>query len=273
MNVSIVIPVSSDLRLKECIESIDEKVEVVISLNKPSKQIKALVEKLKNSKKFKTKLKFVICEIPEASIARGYNNGIHHSTFDKILLMDSDCIFEKGTIRKLNSNLSNSLLSKGRVVFKRNSWLTSVVARAREFHTSDKVSAYSPPLLFSKKIKKYIGGYFFHDSLCWLEDSEFDKRVQVAKLTISYDSTAVVYHPPLTLLRDLKSSFWYGVGKRIGVELGIHDKPTGLVGSIKKYVFEASKAKGLFSGIYLFIWKVTLLLGYNIQGIFKLRQY
>lgn len=272
MQLSIVIPVTNDLRLKNCIESIDENVEVVISLNKPSIEIKKLVKNIIQSQKSKNNLNIVVCKINEASIARAYNNGIEHSSNNKILLMDSDCVFEKETIKKLDNNLGNNLLSKGKVIFNRNSLLTSIVASAREYHTSDKVSAYSPPLLFRKRVKKYIGGYYFHPSLCWSEDSEFDMRVKKENLKISYDPTAIVYHPVLSVWSDLKSSFWYGVGRRIGVEVGVRDKPVGVFGSFRKYVFDASKEKGPLVGIYLFIWKMSTLFGYRVQEIFKLRK-
>lgn len=271
MHLSIVIPVSNDLRLKKCIESIDENVEVIISLNKASKDIKKLIKNILNNQKYKNKLEIRVCEIGEASIAKAYNNGVRHSSYDKILLMDSDCVFKKGTIRKLDDNLGSNLLSKGRVVFKRNSFITSIIARAREYHTSDQITAYSPPLLFRKRVKKYVGGYYFHPSLCWSEDSEFDMRVKKAGLKISYDPTAVVYHPALSIWSDLRSSFWYGVGRRIGVEVGARDKPVGVFGSFKKYVFKASRNKGYFVGVYLFIWKMSTLFGYNIQKFFKLR--
>ncbi|OGM29475.1 hypothetical protein A2630_00575 [Candidatus Woesebacteria bacterium RIFCSPHIGHO2_01_FULL_44_10] len=274
MNISVVIPVCNDLRLKACIDSIDEKVEVVISLNKPTKELKDLIKSILKVQKEKNKyknIKFNICEIGYPSIAGAYNNGIKHASYENILLMDSDCIFEKGCIRKLHQNIKGHLLSKGKVVFSSNSLVTKVVARAREFHTSDKVSAYSPPLLFKKKIINKIGGYYFHPSLCWLEDSEFDKRVQNAQLEIAYDKSAKVIHPSLSPARDLKSAIWYGVGKRIGVELGIHDKPTGLIGSIKKYIIMAPKSKGYLSGLYLFTWKMALFVGYYSQKFFKIR--
>jgi len=275
MNISVVIPVSDDLRLKRCVDSIDEKVEVVVSFNKPSEEIRSLVRSMlksqENGKKYK-EIKFVVCEIEKPSIAGAYNNGIKYSSYDRIFLMDSDCIFKKGCIKKLEKNLKNGFLSKGKVIFTTNSWISKIIAKAREYHTSDKISAYSPPLLFSKKIIDYIGSYYFHPSLYWLEDSEFDKRVNKARLKIAYDPTANVYHPPLSPASDLKSAFCYGVGKRIGVELGIHDKPTGLIGSFNKYLIGASKEKGVLVGIYLFIWKTSLLMGYYTQFIFKLRK-
>lgn len=271
MKISIIIPVKDDLRIANCIKSIDEQVEVVVSLNEPSQKIRDLVDKIKTNKRFH-KLNIIVCEIKKASIAGAYNNGIKFSTNEIVLLTNSDCLFKKGTIRKMYNNLGSNLLSKGKLEFIRDSWITGVVARAREYHSTDKVNAYAPPLLFSKRIKRHINGYYFHPSLCWLEDSEFDNRVQKAGLKISYDITAVVYHEALTPARDLKSAFWYGVGKRIGVELGIHEVPTGVLGSIKKYIIFGSIKKGIFSGIYLFTWKMTLLIGYYWQMLFKLRR-
>ncbi len=276
MNISVLIPVSTDLRLRRCIESIDETVEVVISLNKPSAPIEKMVsEMIRQQKKdgLFPNLSFVVCRIEYPSIAQAYNNGIAHATHPKILLMDSDCVFNPGTIKKLDQGMKGALLSKGLLKFETSTWSTKVVAKAREHHSTDTISAYSPPLLFDKSIKSHIGGFYFHPSLCWLEDSEFDSRVQKAKLKINYDPTATIQHPILTPRRDLKSAFWYGIGKRIGVVAGVHTKPTGLFGSIRKYLFDASRNKGLAVGIYLFVWKMTILTGYNTQRLFRIRPY
>lgn len=273
MKVSVVIPVSSDLRIKECIDSIGESVEVVIALNRPSSDLRKLVNVLiQEQSEIYGHLKIIACEINYPNIAAAYNNGITHSSYEKILLMDSDCIFAKDSISKLDQNLGENLLSKGRVCFLHNSWTSSIIARAREYHTSDSVNAFSPPLLFKKEIVGFIDGYYFHPSLCWLEDSEFDRRVRKAGLKIAYDPTAIVYHPPLTVQKDLHSAFWYGVGKKIGVDAGIHDKPTGFIGSVRKYLLQASVRKGIAVGIYLFLWKLSLLLGYNMQKLFKIRK-
>lgn len=270
MKISVVIPVKDDLRIKDCIDSIDESVEVVISMNRPSQKLRDLVKSLVKSKEkgisYKN-LTFTVCEIDYASIAGAYNNGIEHSKYDEILLMDSDCVFIKGCIRRLHNNLKGNLLSKGKVIFDSNSFDTNVVARAREYHTSREVNAYSPPLLFLKSIKKFIGGYYFHPALCWLEDSEFDSRVKENDLHIAYDEEAKVIHPPLTPRRDLRSAFWYGVGKRIGVMYEIHQKPTGIAGSFYKYIIKAGGSEGLLTGLYLFLWKLVLFLGYGYQGI------
>ncbi|HEY7416329.1 MAG TPA: glycosyltransferase [Ktedonobacteraceae bacterium] len=274
MDISVVIGVHGDLRLKNCLDSIDEDVEVIISLNAPTDPLMNLVNNLLQQKKEHgayEKLSFSLCTIDYPSIAGAYNNGILHASNQKVLLMDSDCLFTKGCIRIMDTYLNQYRIVKGNLVFSHYGFLTAIVAKAREFHATDQVKAYKPPLLFKKDIIHTIGGYYFHPSLCWLEDSEFDFRIQKAGLAIAYDACAVVIHAPLTPARDLRSAFWYGVGKQIGVRLGIHSRPTGAIASIKKYIFEGCRRKGFLTGCYLYIWKLTLLLGYHSQRIFHLR--
>ena len=88
MELSIVIPVKDDIKITECINSIDEDVEIVVAMNDPSDEIIDIVKKLG--------VKSV--HLPEANLSKAYNAGIEAATYDKVLLMDSDCIFEKGTL-------------------------------------------------------------------------------------------------------------------------------------------------------------------------------
>lgn len=271
MKVSIVIPDKDDLLLERCINSIDEDVEVVISLNNPSQELEELVSRMLSSRNY-SMLQFKVCRIDKPSIAMAYNNGIAHASYEKILLMDSDCVFERGTIVALDNVIGDNYLAKGRVVFQHNSFLTKIVSKAREYHTSDQVNAYSPPLLFRKSIISKIGGHYFNSSLCWLEDSEFDRRVQAANLHIAYQHNAVVKHQPITLGRDLRSAFWYGVGHAIGYNLDVNSRPRGFVRSVYKYIIVGSKTKGLATGLYLYGWKLVLLVGFYCQLIFRIRK-
>jgi glycosyltransferase involved in cell wall biosynthesis len=247
---------------------------VVISLNKPSAKITKLIDRLLADKK-KGNYKqheFVICKINQPSIARAYNNGIKHASSTNILLMDSDCTFKPGAIQKIYNNARRGFLSKGRVEYLYDSWISKVIANARSFHTSDIINAYSPPLLIKKQILPHIGSYYFHPKMCWQEDSEFDIRVKKAGLKIQYDLSAVIYHPPLKLRSDLRSAFWYGVGHRIAYVNNLKPKPKGIIRSINKYLIGASTKKGLAVGIYLFCWKMVLLSGYRTQQLLKIRE-
>jgi glycosyltransferase involved in cell wall biosynthesis len=204
MNISIIIPNHSDLSVKRCIESIDVDCEIIISLNKPTNK---LLEQVDIG--YERPVKTVFHN--EANLAAALNNGIFSASNDHVLLMDSDCIFEKGTIAKLADALAIAPLAKGVVEFQSHSLLTNIISKARYFHTSSQVSAYSPPLAFNKNIIKDIG-YYFDEDIPWSEDLEFDYRIRRAKLSIAWVKSAVIKHRAVNIHDDFRSAFNYGYG-------------------------------------------------------------
>lgn len=252
--VSIVIPCADDIRIKECLESIDEDVEVIVVLNGASKEVKQIV------KKYGVK----IAEISERNLARALNVGIENSKYPNILFMDSDCVFNKSTIRKIFLGLRGAFLSKGKVIFQRDNLISNIIARAREYTTSDRQNAYKPPLAIKKAVKKYINNYYFDSDVHWTEDADLDARVSKAKLKINYLPDAEIYHPPVTLFHDLRSAFRYGIGKRIRVEKGM----TKGLGSFLGNILDVGRKKGVLVGVYLFIWSWVYIFGYGYQIVF-----
>jgi len=266
-DLTILIPCSDDTRIKHCIQSIyktyKQDIEIIISLNKPTKSIKDI---LKEFPMVKT------CEIQERNLAKAYNNGIKNSSRNNIFLMDSDCIFTKNTIELLYEGLKYSKLSKGLVVFKSNSFMSNIISKVREYTTTDFINAYSPPLIFSKDIKNLIGGYYFHEQVFWSEDSEFNYRIQKAGLKIYHNPKAIIYHEPLNIKQDMKSGFKCGRGKKIGEALGLLPKTNyfSFLTFSKKFIktYEVLQKKGLLPAVYyLFIWRLTNRLGYIFQGL------
>lgn len=251
--LSVVIPCADDTRVSQCVESIDEKVEVVIVLNGPTKEVEELV------KKHETKLLFM----PERNLPAALNLGIQNSKYDRVLFMDSDCIFHKGTIRKLFEGLDKFMISKGKVTFLADSFWQKVIAKAREYTTSDRVSAYKPPLAVRKSIIKKVG-YYFDSDVHWTEDADLDRRVREASLPINFIPDAIIYHPPVSLFADLRSALRYGVGKRIRVEKGISK---GL-GSFFPRFFDIAQRKGVLTASYLMIWSLFYTAGYLFQVFF-----
>jgi len=253
LSISIIIPCADDLRVAQCIESIDENAEIIVVLNGPTEAIKNLIKKYF----VKTYL------IQERNLGAALNIGIQNATYDKVLLMDSDCVFKKGTIRLLYNGLNNFKLAKGKVIFEFNNFFNRILAKAREYTTSDTPSAYKPPLALKKSIIDDVE-YFFDNDVHWTEDEDLDERVRAAKVSINFLPDAVIYHPPVTLKSDLRSAFRYGIGKRIRVEKKI---AKGL-GSDFPYLFDAIGKKGLLVGIYLFFWNIVYSLGYIFQILF-----
>ena len=126
-------------------------------------------------------------------------------------------------------------------------------------------------LAFRKSIKDKVGGYYFHGQIPWVEDSEFNYRIQQAGLKVDYDPKAVAYHAPLSLKQDIRRGFRYGRGKRIAKELNLLPQISyfQLATQAKKFIktFEVFKEKGLLPALYyLFIWRLSNRIGYIAQG-------
>lgn len=267
LDLTIIIPCSTDTKIKYCIQSIYETckddVEVLVSLNRSSRDVKKI---LKGFPKVK------ICEIQEANLSKAYNNGIKNASRNNILLMDSDCIFGKNTIELLYAGLKYEKLSKGLVIFRSNNLISRIISKVREYTTTDFISAYSPPLAFSKDIKNLIGGYYFHEQVPWSEDSEFNYRIQQVGLRIHYNPEAIIYHAPISIIQDIRSGFKYGRGKRISETLGLLPKTKyfDLSTHTKKFLktYDVFHEKGLLPALYyFFIWRLVNRVGYLIESL------
>ena len=134
---TIIIPVKDDPKVEACLDSINEDVEVVLSLNGATDLVREIGRQ--------HPLQPIMTEIPEANIAAAYNAGIESASGRYLLFMDSDCTFRPDTIRKLVQPLTNRRVVKGRVEFTPGTGLLSrIIASSRTFEISDHVSAYSP---------------------------------------------------------------------------------------------------------------------------------
>jgi GT2 family glycosyltransferase len=267
--ISIVIPCSDDVLIKNCLDSIDVKVEIIVSLNRPSRAVKDILIDYPQVK---------IIETDKQGIALAYNNGIEASDNEWILLMDSDCIFSPSSISKLWPTTSHFSVIKGKTIFLSTDFVSYIIAKVREFTTSDKVNAYSPPLLFNKKIIKHIG-YYFHPDLVWSEDGDFNNRVKSNNIPIAYVPEATILHKPLKLSQDIKSAFRYGIGRQIGKDLKIY-KPHTIksffdnVMLVLTNTFSIMVKKGFFPAIYYFLfWNSAFRLGTFLQNKFHLYKH
>jgi glycosyltransferase involved in cell wall biosynthesis len=272
LDLAIIIPCATDVKIKYCIQSIYETcaddVEILVSLNEASEDVKEILKSFKDVK---------VCEIEEANLSRAYNNGIKYASRNNILLMDSDCVFNKDTIKLIYNGLKCEKLSKGLVVFRSDSLISKTISGVREYTTTDFISAFSPPLAFSKDIKDLIGGYYFNKQVPWSEDFEFDYRVRRAGIKIYYNPKAVIYHAPIRMMQDIRSGFNYGRGKWISERLKLLPQTNYFSISMhaKKFVktYEVFCKKGLLPALYyFFIWRPINRLGYITQSlIYKLK--
>jgi glycosyltransferase involved in cell wall biosynthesis len=205
-DLSIVIPCRDDVRIKDCLASIDEEVEIVISLNGSTPQVERIILEQAS----KRRLDIVRLQTP--NLAAALQAGSLAASSEAILYMDSDCQFLPGTIRRFRESLRRYEVVKGSIIFQSNSWLTAIIARSREHHTAERLTAYKPPLAVRCSIRERIGGYYFDERLHWREDSDLDCRIRQAGIPLYWDQDATISHPPLNIWQDLRSAHRYGVG-------------------------------------------------------------
>lgn len=257
MNISVIIPCAYDTRLTKCLETIDEDVEVVIALNGATPKVRQIA--LGSGAK--------ICEIAERNIAKAVNRGIEISDSSNILLMNSDCIFAPGAINMFFEGLQGFKVAKGLIAFESKGFLSRILARGREYMNADGAKAYQPGLAFRKDIINDIG-YYFDEDVHWAEDADFNRRIMLAGLSICYLSKAVLYHSPITVWTDLRSSFRYGIGRRIAEEkklVGTSPPFKLSFGLIRTRFLHARTKKGTWVAAYMIVWLLAFSTGYLFQ--------
>ena len=220
-HTSIVIPVKDDPLIFHCLESVDERAEVVVVTNGSTPQF---VRSLASFEKYPLE----IVSLAQPGIGAAFNAGAEKAAGDFILLMDSDCVFTPGSIRALVKGLGSGDFSRGRTVFSCHSRATRMAARTREY-TEDALrthrpNAYSPPLLYRKDVIERMGGYHFDPRLGWREDRDFELRRRAAGLPVTFVPEGTVIHKPLSIRADLASVVNYGAGQHCGEVLGVLPK-------------------------------------------------
>lgn len=249
--LSIIIPCADDIRIKDCIESIDVNVEIVVVLNGATKEVKEIARAHKVTQVL----------LKERNLAKALNVGIKRAKNARVILIDSDCIFHKGAIEKIYKALKSNFVAKGKVIFESNGFFSKIVAETRDYVYYNPPKPYNPFLGIRKDVNKLIGGHYFDEHIHWTEDADLSSRLTRSGVKVKYVFSARVYHPPLTLKYDLRSAFRYGIGKRIRVLKG---KTQG-VGTHFQNIPDLISKKGAWSGVYYFFWNISFTLGYLYQ--------
>lgn len=257
LDLSVIIPCADDLRIARCLDSIDESVEVIVALNGATEDIRQIVARYSQ---------LSILEIYERNLGKACDLAIHASKSSSVVLMNSDCVFGKGTIRKLSEILSKTLLVKCDVVFQHSNWTSRIIADSRDFGYKRPDKAYQPGVGFRKEIIEKIGYYFNHE-VKWAEDADFSRRVVLAGIPIIADYSVKIYHPPVSVITDLKSAFRTGEGrcrsellKLAGIEANYRFTPAGAW----KFFRRVKSKKSFAVAAYLAtLWSLAFYSGYR----------
>jgi GT2 family glycosyltransferase len=255
LTLSIVIPCCDDARVVRCVRSVDADAEVLIVLNGSPPGFADML-----GREVGARARLEILGAPNAS--RAMEHGIRTASFDRVLLMDSDCVFEAGSVaaveRAFDAGSSDEEVYKGRIVFDPGSARASaLVARSRSQRMGHFTIAYKPPLALSRRLRDRLGGYFFDPRLVWKEDADLDYRIRRAGIRIVPVEGCVIHHAPLSLGDDLTSSFHYGIGMAIARRLHIP------LARPRRSVLEALHRHGPEAALYMMVANLVHTAGYS----------
>lgn len=219
MDLSILIPNHSDLRMIKMIQSIDyfntkeHHVELLIVLNNPTNLVIKQVEEIKRV--FRKKFEFNIIETKFCNLGYVYNEGFKNATYDNIFLIDTDMICQEGSIEKMVNAMGKELIVKGKILFRNTN---KIIQKARLVNTTNAIEPYIPAIIINRNVFNTLkDDFMFAVDTVWCSDAEFAKRIINEKITVIY-TDAVFYHDRLTLKKDIKDAFLYGFGKAIRIK-------------------------------------------------------
>ena len=256
MNISILIPNHDETHA----------VQLVIVLNNPTPQLEELTHCIQQE--HRESFTFKIVRIDKCNLGAAYNAGIVHADYDQILFLDSDLICIPGAIQKMvdTMRVHQTPIVKGKVLFDSNNAASRLTAHVRYVTTTDTKEPYIPVILMDKYLfRKLNDGYMFAVDTVWCSDADFSNRVMKKKIPIGY-TDAFFRHPSITLRKDIKDAFYYGLGKGIRTKRTNEKwRPFNEVRGILK----AGKNRPLSKGeiAYLLLWSSTMQLGCFVQLI------
>ena len=255
LELTLVICVADDIRIKNVLETVDEYCEVIVVLNGATEKVTEIVNSFYESDKFELK----VITIPERNLSKSRNYGIENAKYNKVVFYDSDCIIIPGSLRKFSELLEEYLLVDGKVFFKRDTFSSKIISFTREMGIPG--YALCPAIGINKKIKSKIGNYFFDNDIQWIEDSELNIRATKSKIKVGLIEEVTCVHDNLTFKQDLKSAYRYGYGVKKAAKKNLHKKrPTAnwnLIIPIMK--------KNVISGFYYFLWNIIYCIGYYVE--------
>lgn len=263
--ISIVIPVSKDIKIKQCLNSVRDNLEIVVVLNNnPSQEVMEIVGMDKRC---------IVVSLATAgcNLAQAINAGVKKAKYEKIVIMNSDCIFPEEILNKISACLDDIDVVKARVSFLHNTFLESLVAKVRYLYShifNSQKNIFGPGMAFNKRIINRVGGYLFDEDMGWGEDADLSRRIHKSQLPCLFLEEEII-HLPESIFHDLKIALKIGAGKRvrdfkdsIPFIIGVKDLFCGIILDKYQHLRLSFKHCGLIVTVYLLIWKMFYFLGY-----------
>ena len=266
MNISIVIRCGDDRRIFRCVESIDEKADIVAAISENA----ALQKELEASN-------IRYCLTPRGNLSQTSNLGFDAASHSKVIITDSDTVFEKGCIRRMSNALDDRRIVRARLSFRHDAVhpLSKVVAEARDFVNALPL-VYTPGIGVRKDIIPDIGGFLFNSPVPYAVDADLNYRIKAAGIPVAFLKDAVLYHDAEWLWHDLKAAARIGKGCMVSANcLSGHSAFGGpkktivkrLKGVKTEHWRRLLRSKGVSVMMYQFLWDLCFYTGRNAEWV------
>ena len=218
MDMSIVIRCDDDERVFQCVDSVGEDVEIVVSTSGGPE----FLERLSSAG-------ITYCQTPRGNLSIVSNLGFARTRHDRVLITDSDTTFGKGCVREMYHALDAHKVARSRIVFRRSGAqpFSGIIAEARDYVNSLPL-IYTPGIAVRKDILPDIGGFLFNEPVPYAVDADLNYRIKRAKLAVGYPRKAVLYHDAESLWHDARAAHRIGRGCMISaISLSAHCRSDG----------------------------------------------
>ena len=258
MDLSLVIRSGRDEKVLDCIGSVDEDVDIVVS-TVPDPDFCDLVES--------TGARTVTSTPGNLSVVS--NIGIDAARYDMVFLTDSDTLLCSGCLEAVRGGLERAPFVNARIEFAHDGTRTSrLVSEARDFVNS-KDLAFTPGLGLDRRAGGLVGGYFFDEEVPFAVDANLDYRIRRNGVPVVYDSGARIVHGTETVEHDMVAARRIGAGVRAGagsLARMYPDTPESRIGHDLKAVHMGDyprilREKGMGVLLYQMRWDLNFYLG------------
>lgn len=206
MRISVVTPVRDDPLLSTAIASVREGIDHVVAMTSPNDAIRSTVEELRD----KGGLRPV--ETVAVGMAPGVNLGVETALHEKIVMLDSDCTLEPGTLDAYSRALDSHPFVRGRTEVRQGPGWASFAGLGQtelnQVFARGPARLIGPSIAFRKTSFLDLGGYDpYSGASC---DHEFVLRMEERGIETAFVGDAIIRHQPITLEIDLHAHWGYG---------------------------------------------------------------
>jgi len=259
-DVVVVIPVRADPLVRKALCSIPNGVDVVVSMNDPSEEVRCIVSEFAAACP-----NLIVVETTKVGMAAAVNLGVSTARRDKIVMLDSDCELDNDTLPAYSRALDHSSFVRGRTeVAAGQGWssFSGLGQAALNEAFARHPRLIGPSIAFRRSAFLKLGGY--DDESGGSCDHEFVLRMEDKDIVPAYEPAAVIRHQPITFRIDCRSHVGYGrsmkyIDAKRGGRYGLS---ICLLRFYPSVLWTKLRQRGLASVLRSFVMGSLMLLGY-----------